>query len=170
MTHEEKIAAILDRFPFVFPANPNTGNRPSIGVGPGWLPIVAECAGAMQSFVAKALFLVRGKNGETKLVSPPQPSIELVRQKLGTCRFLLGTETWTDDGIAECDPVALHDAALRCHDQVEGMIFFAEYLTSITCETCGRPGNLVSRKGFLATRCPECAKKENFGSIDSNKH
>lgn len=40
-------------------------------------------------------------------------------------------------------------------DRVEGMIWFAEYLSSAICEECGNPGEIVVKGGWYMTRCPE---------------
>jgi len=44
---------------------------------------------------------------------------------------------------------------------VENAIEFCEYLSSITCEECGKPGKLYT-EGWYMTLCPEHAKERNY--------
>ena len=56
-------------------------------------------------------------------------------------------------------------------DYVDGVVAMAEYLSGLTCETCGAPGK--SRGGgWIRTLCDEHAKKENYelDDVDDNEN
>lgn len=66
-----------------------------------------------------------------------------IKSKYGTLRFYWGGR--------------LSDAAKA---QVEEAIELAEARSACTCETCGEPGRLHNRGGWLATACPDHARGE----------
>ena len=49
-------------------------------------------------------------------------------------------------------------------DYVEGMIKFAEYLTSKTCQHTGEAGDLYKKGGWYATLSPKKAKQLGFSA------
>ena len=71
---------------------------------------------------------------------PPEVKIVQYKEKFGTLRFYI-------DGGDE---------------NVEGMIRFAEYLTSKTCQNTGDSGSLVCKRSWYATLSPEEAKRLGF--------
>jgi hypothetical protein len=66
-----------------------------------------------------------------------------IKEKYGALRFYYGGR--------------LSDAAKA---RVEEAIELAEARSACTCETCGAPGRLHDRGGWLATACPEHAQGE----------
>lgn len=45
-------------------------------------------------------------------------------------------------------------------DLIEGMIWFAEYLSRRTCEECGEPGKRREIRMWVRTLCDKCYKEE----------
>ena len=79
-------------------------------------------------------------------ISKLQPSCRAVqvKEKFGTLRFYTG-------------PLS---------DKVDERINKAENESAVTCETCGKPGNMHFKGGWMATLCPLCGKKDGYISDD----
>jgi hypothetical protein len=116
----------------------------------------------VQSYIDYTSVPVATKDGGTWMLSPPQLVFDTIKEKLGTGRFYEQLEDFPAEATAAVAGPTLAQARALCAEKFDGMILFAEHLTSVTCETCGRPGKLMIRRGYLATRCSECAKKEGF--------
>jgi hypothetical protein len=52
------------------------------------------------------------------------------------------------------------------NDVVDGMIRYAEHLSSLTCQYTGKPGQLCKRGSWYATLCDEEAQKEGYKPVD----
>jgi len=76
---------------------------------------------------------------------PPQVKIAQYKEKFGTLRI------YTDGA----------------DDDVDGMIRFAEYLSSKTCQNTGKPGCIVGRGSWWATLSPREAKRLGY-TVDKN--
>jgi hypothetical protein len=74
---------------------------------------------------------------------PDTVSIAQIKEKFGTLRF------YYDGG----------------DDHVEGMVDYAEYLSSITCEVTGKPGQLCIKNGCYKTLSASKAKELGFEII-----
>lgn len=66
-----------------------------------------------------------------------------VKEKFGTLRFY-----WTGNGLSD-----------RASYKIYGAVSLAEWMSSVTCEECGRPGTL-RRGGWLVTMCEECYSRK----------
>jgi hypothetical protein len=73
------------------------------------------------------------KNNPTHI---PNFEIEQIKEKFGTLRYYCNED-----------------------ELVQGMVWFAEYLSSITCERCGKEGNLDRSQSWVLTLCEKCKKK-----------
>jgi hypothetical protein len=73
---------------------------------------------------------------------PEQAKIAQYKEKFGTLRV------YADGG----------------DDYVEGMIRFAEYLTSKTCQNTGQAGDLCKKGGWYTTLSPKEAKRLGFSA------
>lgn len=90
--------------------------------------------------------LAIGKDLYEKVPASPSVKIAQVKEKFGTLRF------YYDGG----------------DDTIKGMVEFAEYLSSKTCQETGRPGSLcVKGKGFAwyATLSPKKAKELGYKEV-----
>lgn len=67
----------------------------------------------------------------------PQPVVVQVKEKFGTLRLY----------IEDSDQL------------IDGMIWFAEDISGVVCELCGRPGKL-NKNGWIACRCDSCRANE----------
>jgi hypothetical protein len=66
-----------------------------------------------------------------------QAKISCIKEKFGTLR------------------IYLHPT----NDYINGIIAYAEHLSSVTCESCGKPGTLI--KSMCArVRCEDCERKQ----------
>jgi len=61
---------------------------------------------------------------------------EQVKEKFGTLRF------YFDGG----------------DEEIRGMVALAEHMTKHTCEECGKPGRLITTRGWVRVACPKHAK------------
>lgn len=52
------------------------------------------------------------------------------------------------------------------NDAVDGMIRYAEHLSSLTCQDTGKPGQLCKRGSWYATLSDEEARKEGYKPVD----
>ena len=116
----------MEKYPDLFHKNKDGNLECPCGVWVplGWEPVVEELCGAIYDYITKTF---RIKDGEK--VYPPFVKIEQIKEKFGGLRFY-------------------------CHggdDKVAGMIHFAEYLCSRTCEVSGERGELCSRGGWYKT-------------------
>jgi len=69
----------------------------------------------------------------------PQVVATQVKEKYGTLRFYLSHED----------------------DYISGIVAMAEYLSGLTCETCGAPGK-TRGSGWVRTLCDEHAKEQGY--------
>ena len=153
---------MLDRYPNIFPADPKDGHRLGVGCEEGWFPIIDHLCGTVQGYVDNTCVPVATQDGGTELLSPPQVVLTTVKEKLGMGRFYEHLQPFPAEVTAAVAGPVLAQARALFAAKFDGMILFAEHLTSVTCEQCGQPAQLMSRRSFLATRCPECAKREGF--------
>lgn len=77
------------------------------------------------------------KKGTLKIESVPEVIANQVKEKFGTLRFY-------------CD---------GADEQIRGMISMAEYMSAITCEECGSPGQ-TRNEGWVRTLCDKHAKSK----------
>lgn len=123
-----------------------------IETGDGWYNIIDAACGTIEWHIAqerkeKAHALRKMRRGanlynwEEKIINTPSVQwmvASQVKEKFGTLRF------YASGGDSYC----------------EGVIAMAEYMSSITCDVCGRRGS-VQGKGWLVTRCEKCKTKED---------
>jgi len=153
--------AILDRYPNIFPAEPD-GSRLPFACGEGWFQIVEHLCATVQSYIDHTEVPVADADGGSLMLSPPQLVFDTIKEKLGTGRFYETLAPFPAEVVEAVPKATLSQLRALFAEKYEGMILFAEHLTAVTCEACGRPGELLSRKGYLGTRCPECAKRAGF--------
>ena len=161
MTRDEAKQIILDRYPNLFPAEPD-GSRLPFACGEGWFPIVEQLCATIQGYIDHTEVPVATADGENLLISPPQLVFDTIKEKLGTGRFYETLLPFPVEVVAAVPEATLQRLRELFGEKFGGMILFAEHLTAVTCEACGQPGELLNRKGYLATRCPECAKRDGF--------
>ena len=164
MNREEAKQAILDRYPKIFPVDPERGTRIGFACDKGWFPIIDHLCATVQDYIDNTGVTVVAKDGETLLLNPPQLVFDTIKEKLGTGRFYERVTAFPAETVEAVDGATLERVQTSAADKFDGMILFAEHLTSVTCEKCGKPGEIMNRNGFLATRCPACAKREGFKS------
>ena len=71
-----------------------------------------------------------------------------VKEKYGTLRFYTNWET----------------------DEISEFIREAEDRSAVTCEICGKPGQLMTKGYWLKTVCPEHAKEEGMMTMEEFKN
>lgn len=74
---------------------------------------------------------------------PPAVKIQQYKEKFGTLRIY-------------------HNGG---DDEVDGMIRYAEFLSSVTCEDTGKPGKLHKKGGWYVTLSDAQAKKNGFTAV-----
>lgn len=101
-------------------------------------------------WLANNTFLHKKQKCHCGLFSPSHPRAAQVKEKLGGLRFYMTFST----------------------DKMEELIGEAESKCDVTCEDCGKPGELCIDHGWLKTLCPACVlvyKKEGREYIQCSK-
>ena len=94
----------------------------------------------------------------------PDVIFSQAKQKYGTLRVywhFKELENYEEIKSKLKTPEQLDEYINKYFDMVENAIEFCEYLSSITCEECGKPGKLYTG-GWCTTLCPEHAKERNY--------
>lgn len=86
-----------------------------------------------------------------------------IKEKYGTLRVYLGSPVFDDEFTKNMEryPKTMREVMDRWQREVDGAIQLAEDLSSITCEDCGKPGELCQRGIWVSTMCPECRTSKN---------
>jgi hypothetical protein len=113
-----------------------------VWVPEGWETIVDELCGCIHDYTTKTYRL---KNGEK--VYPPAVKIDQIKEKFGGLRFYY----------------------FGGDDQVDGMVTFASYLASKTCEVSGEKGELCSNRGWYKTLSPKIREENPYNNYKSTK-
>lgn len=119
-----------------------------IGVDSGWFPIIDVLCGCIYNKLYNAKSRLAGAteyprddgdeylNTTTKEVADELealPVIVQIKEKFGTMRFYV------------------HNGSDRVYDLID----FAEGMSAVTCEVCGKPGKLDENSGWIKTHCVE---------------
>lgn len=131
-------------------------SRVDIAVDKGWWPIIEnmchvlyyECSNAENRLRASIQYPI-GDNGERESAcrkalqeaADKLPSIRVIKEKFGTMRVYADNASESDGAVID----------------------FAERMSSITCEKCGKPG-ITGGQGWIKTYCQE--HHEGDDSID----
>ena len=94
--------------------------------GPGWYQILYDLSVAIESIAQNMK-----QNGVTE---GQLPLIVQVKEKFGGLRFYLSNHT----------------------AEIDDLITAAEEKAAITCEMCGKPGQLINDSGWYRTVCSAC--------------
>jgi len=123
MNFEQKL---MDKYPDLFYKKEDGSLYYTCGVWvpQGWETIVENLCGSIHDYTVKTY---RYKNGEK--VYPPSVKIDQIKEKFGGLRFYYSGGD----------------------EQVAGMVRFAEYLASKTCEVSGEKGALCIRGCWYKT-------------------
>jgi len=99
-----------------------------------------ECGDGWYDLINQLCSSIQRYIDQNQHLNIPQVTVEQVKEKYGTLRF------YTHGG-----------------DQLtDGMIWFAENLSSKTCEVCGNKGELINDSGWYVTLCKEHQKERNI--------
>ena len=111
----------------------------------GWMNIISALCGAIQHHIDSRIennerlkgWHANGECLDMKLEEEiPQVVVDQVKEKFGGLRFYY------------------HGG----DEYIEGAVRLAEYMSEITCEICGRPGELGG-EGWISCRCESCRKQ-----------
>ena len=130
--------------------------------GPGWESIIRGLCGAIQSKISNQSMYTGGLYGKIRC---PQVEFTQVKQKFGTLRvywtFSSDCPLFTDEFKSKCDDITkLQPVIDRYQASINGMVHYAEHLSEITCEVCGKPGKLRGTS-WVTTLCDECNKPKD---------
>jgi len=146
----------------------------------GWAKIIDNLSGAIQYTIENCQTSITLKNEKTEtytkhngeeisyqtafeLVKYPAVEFVQVKQKFGTLRVYWDMVPFTPEFAETLNETALKEFYIRYRSAIEGMISFAEYLSSITCEDCGADGKLSTNPfGWYRTVCEKCAVEKDF--------
>ena len=120
--YDKFIERLQTDYPAMF-ANPYGG----VTVGPGWWPIIKSLCRQIQHHID-------WKNEQHEKYGRgegcPQVTVAQIKEKFGGLRFYYSGGD----------------------DYIEAMVELAEYLSDVTCDVCGAPGEKRGG-GWIATRC-----------------
>lgn len=128
MNYPENVQKILDRIP------EGWGLMRYIGVSEGWWPLIASL-------------------NESLAAIDPDYKVMQVKEKFGTLRYYIETDTLRDDP--------------EKYEQMDQLIYEAENESSSTCEKCGDPGELRTDNWYRVTLCHDCHNKRK-GKLDND--
>lgn len=132
-----------------------------IGVDSGWFPIIDVLCGCIYSKLQHAKSKLAAAtqyprdDGNAYLNLTTQevadelealPVIAQIKEKFGTLRFYV------------------HNGSDRVYDLID----FAEGMSAVTCEVCGKPGTLDKNSGWVKTHCIEHRHPERNSRIPSD--
>ena len=101
-------------------------------VGNGWFGILSDLSSCINSYITTQIKWNDSKAFENVEVTQ-------VKEKFGTLRFY----------------------TQGCDNHIDGLIQYAEHLSSITCEDCGSVGELRTNSGWHVTLCDEHNEERN---------
>lgn len=138
---EEVQEKLFNRFSFYRPELPMTQSLMCFGIecGDGWFGILWELSLKIESILEKHLSEV--DNAKLLLADDTVFNVSQVKEKFGTLRF------YFDSSVDEEVYTEIRDAVREAEDK-----------SAITCEVCGRPGELTSG-GWKSVVCNECKNK-----------
>lgn len=119
---------VIAKYPKLFP------NGFYIEHADGWAGILDAVFGSMSMWFSI-------KDG-VKTCTLDHVRVVQIKEKFGTLRLYVDIAAEATAGQA---------------GEIHGAIHVGEYLSSVTCEECGKPGTL-SGKGWIRTTCPEHTK------------
>lgn len=138
------LSELIQKYPKIFQqyeGNPGMVNWS--GIPKGWIPIIDDLCGSIQSYVDNTS---RWSKELERFASPEQVVCTQMKEKYGGLRF------YTNN----------HD------DVVEGMITMAEYLCDNTCQDCGSKEDLgKTTRGWISRICRTCAIAQGDRAMNS---
>jgi hypothetical protein len=132
--------------------------------GDGWFEILDNLCGYITHLQKSRTFFLSLKDGEFKDFHCPGVKFMQIKEKYGTLRVYWNfaeIENYEEIKSKLKSPEQLDEYINKYYDTVENAIEFCEYLSSITCEECGKPGKLYTG-GWYITLCPEHAKERDY--------
>ena len=143
METQTMVETLVAKYPKLFARE---GPRRNLGVnfGDGWYPLLDALCEAIQAQCEK-------------IDLPPKmyPFVEQIKEKFGTLRFYVSGVA--HDGPGDFDKELLGD----CDEAIYNLIGNAEQESSVTCETCGKPGKQRRKEsGWIKTWCEDCYKRD----------
>jgi len=97
-------------------------------------------------------------------VEPPQIIADQVKEKFGILRFYyhLVFDTNNQELVKSGKYPELEEINKRYRDFVDGIIHFAETMSSVTCEATGKRGRMHVRGGWFKVLNDEVAKEDRY--------
>lgn len=114
-----------------------------IAVGDGWIPLLERLMAFCQFHTDKNYY--------------PQVVADQIKEKFGTLRFYYHFED-NPEHAEFAKRVHKPEYAIREPEMLRGAISFAESMSSMICEDCGKPGEVHGNR-WLKCACPECSEK-----------
>lgn len=155
----------------------------SIRCSRGWYPIVVELDQQLSAlFPDYELHQVKEKFGclrfywavGARVTDPadPPPEVTELRDDASDAEQSAAASEWRSryaawqerlDVYLETEDGAARQAALEHRFKLaEELVEAAEQRASVTCELCGQPGEISSRRGWLQTVCADCAQEHGY--------
>jgi hypothetical protein len=129
---------IIKKYPKIFLDYDGNPARVNWYCPNGWLHILDWLCACLQNNID--YITIYDENGEHH---PPQINCSQVKEKYGELRFYSNGET----------------------DEQKGIIRFAEYLASRTCQECGSMIDIGQTERWVITMCRDCNKRIYYRSI-----
>lgn len=136
---------LMKKYPHLFYSNEEGELECPCGawVPDGWQTIIDELCGSITRYIKNTYRF----NSERIKVYPPDVKIDQIKEKFGGLRFYYSGGD----------------------DQVQGMVTFAEYLCSKTCEVTGEKGELCIRGAWYKTLSPNLREEPSYTGYKPTK-
>ncbi len=140
---EELEQKIFNRFKFYRPYLPETVSLMCYGFchGDGWFDIIWELSEQIENAINEFYADKPEELAKAYLTEDYIVNVFQVKEKFGSLNFYIDVEDKT------------------LYNIINGFIYDAAGKSAVTCEICGKPGE-VRRGGWLKVKCDTCVKKE----------
>jgi len=139
-----------------------------IETGDGWYDIVDNLCGFLKDLRENRHYYLKLKNNQGSIdFSCPEVVFDQVKSKYATLRVywhFAEIENYEEIKSNLEDPEELDKMIDKCYNIVDAAVDFSEYLSSISCEVCGKPGK-IEGSFWVETLCSEHSKKDQNEEI-----
>lgn len=140
-------------------------------VGAGWQTIVGDAITVIENYLnnqTHAKLVVPNEHNHThaKVDGVPKLVIDQIKEKFGHLRMYVRVDVSDVKWNEKFDRKDYHDKRLLDYHYVQGVIAYAEFLSTKTCEYTGKVGTLRTKNGWMKTVCDEVAEQQGFDPIE----
>ena len=124
-------------------------------IGDGWHGIIRELSAAVTHEASVHAWGGEAKASDRHLECGFFVVADQVKEKFGTLRFYYHSEPKPGVRMEDVDDGYAKETAAA----IRGIVSMAEYMSGVTCELCGSPGE-INDGGWLSVRCGLCRRAD----------